>query len=129
MGQQQLLLIILGVLIIAVAIAAGFGMFRAGSITVNRDAMVNDMNIIASSAQEHYIRPAMMGGGEGTFDGYILPSRLASTGNGIYRAESNGNELIVTGDSVLHEDVSITLTITMAEDGWNYNWDWDHEGL
>jgi hypothetical protein len=129
MGQQQLLLLILGTLIVGIAIAVGFGMFSSGSITVNRDAMVNDMNIIASTAQQHYVRPIVMGGGGGSFDGYSLPHRLNITGNGIYRAEAGSNELTIMGSSVLHNDVVIRLTITMADDGWNYNWDWEHEGL
>jgi hypothetical protein len=129
MGQQQLLLIILGVLIVGIAIAVGFGMFSAGSITVNRDAIVNDMNIIASTAQQHFTRPTVMGGGGGTFNGYSLPTRLTSTGNGTYMAEASGNELLIMGESVLHENVVIRLTVTMADDGWNYNWEWEHEGL
>ena len=129
MGQQQQLLIILGVLIVAVAIAAGFGMLRSGSITVNRDAMINDMNIIASNAQEHYIRPAMMGGGGGTFDGYSIPLRLSRNVNGNYSVNTNGNNLEINGESAMYDDVKITLTITMSDDGWNYIWDWEHEGL
>jgi hypothetical protein len=129
MGQQQLLLIVLGVMIVGIAIAVGFGMFSAGSITVNRDAMVNDMNIIASTAQQHYVRPVVMGGGGGTFEGYSLPSRLNSTGNGYYKAEPSGSELVVVGESALREDVVIRLTVTIADDGWNYSWDWEHEGL
>jgi len=129
MGQQQLLLVILGVLIVAIAIAVGFELFNSGSISANRDAMVNDMNIIASNGQQHFVRPAAMGGGGGSFNGYSLPMRYANTGNGKYTVVSNESELEIIGESALHEDVSITLTITMAEDGWNYNWDWEHEGL
>jgi hypothetical protein len=129
MGQQQLLLIILGVLIVAIAIAAGFNLFHSGSITVNRDAMVNDMNIIASNAQQFFLRPAALGGGGGTFNNYSLPSGLSKTGNGIYRAESAGNELVINGESAIYNNVSIRLTVTIAADGWNYNWDWQHEGL
>jgi hypothetical protein len=129
MGQQQLLLIILGVLIVGIAIAVALGIFESGSITVNRDAMVNDMNIIASTAQQHYVRPGVMGGGGGSFDGYSLPQRLTTTGNGIYRAMVSDNEITVVGSSVIHDEVVITLIVTMADDGWNYNWEWEHEGL
>ena len=129
MGQQQLLLIIVGVLIVAIAIAVGFQLFSAGSITVNRDSMVNDMNIIASNAQKHFIRPVAIGGGGGTFNGYTIPTRYTITGNGEYSVQSNGNELLIIGESALHDDVIVRLIITMAEDGWNYKWDWEHEGL
>jgi hypothetical protein len=129
MGQQQLLLIVLGVMIVGIAIAVGFGMFHSGSITVNRDSMVNDMNMIASSAQQHYVRPAAIGGGGGTFDGYAMPQRLSKTGNGEYRVDGTGASLEVVGESLLHENVSITLRLTMGDDGWSYNWDWQHDGL
>lgn len=129
MGQQQLLLIILGVLVVAIAIAAGFGLFYSGSISVNRDAMVNDMNIVASNAQQHFLRPVALGGGGGTFTGYELPSRLKSTGNGEYKAEGDGRTLQIIGESVIHNDVSITLTVSVMDDGFNYDWSWEHEGL
>jgi hypothetical protein len=129
MGQQQLLLIILGVLIVAIAIAVGFSLLSAGSITVNRDAMVNDMNIIASSAQQHFVRPISMGGGGGTFNGFVLPERLNRTGNGEYRVDGSSGMLEVMGQSVMHESVFIKLTLTLNEDGWQYNWDWEHVGL
>jgi hypothetical protein len=129
MGQQQLLLIIVGVLIVAIGIVVGLQMFAAGSITANRDSMVNDINIIASSAQQHYVRPISLGGGAGTFNGYNPPERLRRTGNGEYRVDGDGNVLEIVGESVQHENVVINLTLTISEDGWQYVWDWEHEGL
>jgi hypothetical protein len=129
MGQQQILLIVVGFLIVAIAIASGFSMFTANSITVNRDAMVNDINMIASNAQQHYLRPVAMGGGGGTFNGYELPQRLSINGNGRYQTNGSSNTLIVMGESVVHNNVSVTLTLTLNRDGWHYDWDWEHEGL
>jgi hypothetical protein len=129
MGQQQLLLIIVGILIVAIGIAVGLQMLAAGGITVNRDAIVNDMNIIASSAQQHYVRPISLGGGGGTFNGYNLPQRLSQTGNAEYRVDGGANVLEIVGQSLQYENVVITLTLTISEDGWQYVWDWEHEGL
>jgi hypothetical protein len=39
MGQQQLLLIILGVIIVGIAIAVGLQLFQAGSVGANSDAV------------------------------------------------------------------------------------------
>jgi hypothetical protein len=39
MGQQQLLLIILGVIIVGIAIAVGLQLFQSGSIGANQDAI------------------------------------------------------------------------------------------
>jgi hypothetical protein len=129
MGQQQLLLIIVGVLIVAIGIAVGLQMFAAGGITVNRDAIVNDMNIIASSAQQHYVRPISLSGGGGTFNGYALPRRLMRTGNGQYRVDGSDNVLEIFGQSVMYDDVAVTLTLSITEEGMQYVWDWEHEGL
>ena len=50
MGQQQLLLIILGVIIVGIAIAVGIAMFSSGSVQANKDAIINDMNNLAANA-------------------------------------------------------------------------------
>jgi len=68
MGQQQLLLIILGVIVVGIAVAVGITMFTDNAVSANRDAVTNDMVNLASRAQQHYRRPASMGGGEGAFD-------------------------------------------------------------
>ena len=49
MGQQQLLLIILGVIIVGIAIAVGISMFSSGSVQANRDGIVNDLNNLAAN--------------------------------------------------------------------------------
>ena len=41
MGQQQLFLIILGVIIVGIAIAVGLSLFTAQSIQSSRDAIIN----------------------------------------------------------------------------------------
>ena len=68
MGQQQLLLIILGVIIVGVAIAVGISMFSGQSIQSNKDAILSDLNNLGADAYQHKIRPASMGGGAGTYD-------------------------------------------------------------
>ena len=65
MGQQQLLLIILGVIVVGIAVAVGITMFSDNAISANRDAVTNDLVNLASRAQQYYRRPASMGGGEG----------------------------------------------------------------
>ena len=65
MGQQQLLLIILGVIIVGIAIAVGLSMFTAQSINANRDAIISDITNMAANAYQYRIRPVSMGGGGG----------------------------------------------------------------
>jgi type II secretory pathway pseudopilin PulG len=69
MGQQQLLLIILGVIIVGVAIAVGISMFSGQSIQSNKDAILSDLNNLGADAYQWKIRPSSMGGGNGVYDG------------------------------------------------------------
>ena len=85
MGQQQLLLIILGVIIVGIAIAVGLSMFTAQSIGANKDAIISDMTNLSATAYQFRIRPVAMGGGGGTtFVGYTLASVLADNENARY---------------------------------------------
>jgi Tfp pilus assembly protein PilE len=85
MGQQQLLLIILGVIVVGIAVAVGITMFTDNAISANRDAVTNDLVNLASRAQQFYRRPASMGGGEGAFTGLTLDKLTTKPSN------SNGN--------------------------------------
>ena len=84
MGQQQLLLIILGVIIVGIAIAVGLSLFSAQSIQSNRDAMINDLNNLAAQAYQYRIRPTSMGGGQGSYVGFSIPTKMRTNENGIY---------------------------------------------
>jgi hypothetical protein len=88
MGQQQLLLIILGVIIVGIAIAVGLSLFSAQSIQANKDAIINDLNNIAAHAYQFKIRPSSMGGGQGSYSGYSIPSKMASNENAAYSVTS-----------------------------------------
>jgi len=94
MGQQQLLLIILGVIIVGIAIAVGLSLFSAQSVQSNKDAMINDLNNIAAHAYQFRIRPASMGGGQGAYTGtntYSIPAKMATNENGTYVATPSAN--------------------------------------
>src|SRR3989304_1625878 len=78
MGQQQLLLIILGVIIVGIAIAVGLSMFTAQSVGANRDAIIADMTNLAANAYQFRIRPTTMGGGGGSYAGNAIAPSLAS---------------------------------------------------
>ena len=67
MGQQQLLLIILGVIVVGIAVAVGITMFSDSAISSNRDALTNDLVNLASRAQQFFRRPVSLGGGGNSF--------------------------------------------------------------
>lgn len=86
MGQQQLLLIVLGVIIVGIAVVVGINVFTASSSQANRDAVVADLTNLASLAQQYYRKPTALGGGGNAFTNWDIPTTLASTGNGTYTA-------------------------------------------
>jgi len=63
MGQQQLLLLVLGIVIVGLAVVVGIQAFGENQKKANSDAMVNDGVRIASDAQAWRLKPAAFGGG------------------------------------------------------------------
>ncbi|MHB9039707.1 MAG: hypothetical protein ACYC4T_03555 [Melioribacteraceae bacterium] len=81
MGQQQLLLIVLGVIIVGIAVVVGINVFTASAASSNRDAVIADLTTIGSMAQGYYRKPTALGGGNNTFTGWTIPAQLATTSN------------------------------------------------
>ena len=68
MGQQQLLLLVLGVVIVGLAVVVGINAFSQNQIRSNADALVNDGLRIASDLQAYALKPDQFGGGGGWRD-------------------------------------------------------------
>lgn len=97
MGQQQLLLIVLGVIIVGIAVVVGISVFTASGSAANRDAVIADLTNLTSMAQQYYRKPTALGGGNRTFTGWSLPSSLDTTGNGVYAATIAAQSVTLTG--------------------------------
>ncbi len=65
MGQQQLLLLVLGVVIVGLAVVVGIQAFSENQLKANADAMVNDGVRIASDVQAWALKPEAFGGAGG----------------------------------------------------------------
>ena len=72
MGQQQLLLIVLGIIIVGIAIAVGVTTFRSSAVDANRAQVISDLNNLAAKAQRYYRTPTSMGGGGQDFNGFAV---------------------------------------------------------
>ena len=122
MGQQQLLLIILGVSIVGIAIAVGLSLFSAQSVQSNRDAMINDLNNLAAQAYQFRIRPTSMGGGQGDYTTFSIPVKMKTNENGTYANANTANSITITATSAQNSSNYITVTIDSDGHltGWSY---------
>jgi len=105
MGQQQLLLIVLGVIIVGIAVVVGINLFNANAEEAAKDGVVSDCTNLGAMAQQHYKKPGSMGGGANTFDGsgtngvaWTIPLNLQNTANGSYTAVVGAQVVTITGD-------------------------------
>jgi len=62
MGQQQLLLLVLGIVIVGLAVVVGIQAFGENQNKANADALVNDGVRIASDVQAWALKPQAFGG-------------------------------------------------------------------
>ena len=126
MGQQQLLLIILGVIIVGIAIAVGLSLFSAQSVQSNRDAIINDLNNLAAQGYQFYIRPSSMGGGQGSYSSFSIPSKMLANENGTYSCGSPGQSTILFTATALSPTTN-TVTVQLDSFGklsaWTYGGD------
>src|SRR5512141_1018668 len=125
MGQQQLLLIILGVIIVGIAIAVGISQFGAHSTQANKDGVTSSLVNIAANAYQYKIRPTTMGGGGGKYDGYALPSKMSSDDNGSYTiSTASGAAAAIKGTSLINGSWAATCNVdsngvtTISYSGW-----------
>ena len=91
MGQQQLLLIILALIIVGLAIVVGLWLVADTAAAANRDAVYQDLQNLTGLARKHYRTPILLGGGGNTFDNFTLPPTLAKNANGTYIRTSPGH--------------------------------------
>ena len=114
MGQQQLLLLVLGIVIVGLAVVVGIQAFGENQKKANADAMVNDAVRIASDAQAFSLKPAAFGGGalnsatftklgytasgSGNSAVYTNLNTTTDAGNG-YTMAASGKGVLITGTS------------------------------
>jgi hypothetical protein len=115
MGQQQTLLIVLAILVIAVAISVGILLFSAQTSQASRDAMLKDMKTIAAEAYVHRTKPGAQGGGNGFYTGFAIPRGLESNPNGTYSVAVSQDSVIIQGTSAT--EVGSTITAILGPDG------------
>jgi hypothetical protein len=79
MGQQQLLLLVLGALIVGLGVYGGTRMMATANQENERDVILQQLNVLVTEARKYAARPATMGGGEGNLIGFTPPQKMTTT--------------------------------------------------
>ena len=124
MGQQQLLLIVLGVIVVGIAVVVGINLFTANAVASNRDGVVADLTNLGAMAQQYYRKPAAMGGGGYTFTNWsIVGTKLDTTPNGVYVPTVTAQSVTIVGTgnekngatAIKHTATITSTTITIVK--------------
>ena len=116
MGQQQLLLVVLGIILVGIALAVGVSLFRANAIDQKRNYVMNECINLAAMAQQYYLKPSAYGGGSSSFVNWSIPPELDTTASGTYRISSqtkNSVTIIGTGNEVVTGTDTIQVQIVV----------------
>lgn len=127
MGQQQLLLVILGIIIVGLAIAVGISMFGASSSESNKDGVTSSLVHIAADAHQYKLRPKLMGGGRPSFVNYQIPLKFQSDDHGQYEIVGSPTEtqIMLRGLSSMNNTWTATCRVdsngytVLSYTGWN----------
>ena len=107
MGQQQLLLLVLGIVIVGIAVVAGITAFSEGKTKADRDAASADAMRIVSDVQAWKLKPTAFGGGASAtgFAGVTFSSI------GISGLQSDGKYKTPSGCYALAAGTNATVTV------------------
>jgi hypothetical protein len=115
MGQQQLLLLVAGAIIVALAVVGGLNLFNNSTDAANKDAVTQDLMTVASLAEGWCMKPLMMGGGGNKFTGFTLAKIdwPATNDNGAFSLNGTptATELKVNGKAKNGKTMTVTLTV------------------
>ena len=122
MGQQQLLLIVLGVIIVGIAVVVGINLFNANARESTKDTMVSEATNIGAMAQQYFKKPVALGGGGNTFVGFTdakLPTNLLTTSTATYTltGQSTTNCTITGTPSSASGYTGFTVVCTVTPTG------------
>ena len=134
MGQQQLLLIVMSVIIVGLAVMGAILLFQDNAADRNRDAVLSDLLHLTARAHEFYRRPTIYGGGQGSFAG--LTDNLQGmrrivnttsypwvTAHGRYRISTAGTttSVVLTGTGIepgKSDNFPVAVTIAVYADSF-----------
>ena len=98
MGQQQLLLLALGVIVVGIAVAIGITLFSESASEKNREQLVSALTSLGAMAQEYYHTPTMLGGGNKKYKKWKIPKFYEDfdAGKIKIKVDKKGKEVTIT---------------------------------
>ena len=116
MGQQQLLLIVLGLIIVGLAIVVSIRVFIANSEESTKDAIISDSITLGAMAQQYFRKPRALGGGSISFTDWSIPHTLDTTDHGVYTISRAGNpsDIEITGTPYASTGFNWTVVTTIT---------------
>ena len=120
MGQQQLLLIVLAMIIVGIAVVFSITLFRQKAIDSKRDLLINECGNLAMDAMKHYKKPSNLGGGGNSFIGWSIPEILATTATGNYSTAIFKDSVLIigTGNDVVNGNDSVKVQVSVYQNNY-----------
>jgi len=119
MGQQQLLLIVLGVIVVGIAIVVGINLFQANAESSTQDSIISQGTNLGALAQQYYKKPEAMGGGGNKFTNFKIPEGLKTTADATWEAsDADADGITFTGkpiDTDYAAKWTVVVTVTPTE--------------
>ncbi|MCS7052717.1 MAG: hypothetical protein NZM09_03160 [Ignavibacterium sp.] len=114
MGQQQLLLIVLGVIIVGIAVVVGINLFNTSAEESTKDTLVSEGTNLGALAQQYYKKPSEMGGGGGSFVGFTVPANLDTTISAVWAIDGtpSGTQIKFKGTPKEYDGWTVGVTVT-----------------
>jgi hypothetical protein len=88
-------LIVLGIILVGLSVIMGLVSFQKNAVQSNRDAVIMDLNHLASFSQAYSKKIKGYGGGGHSFIGYDIPTRLKKNDNGTYEVISTQPQKVI----------------------------------
>lgn len=121
MGQQQLLLIVLGIIVVGIAVVISINIFRQSSVDQKRDLLVNESSSLSALALSYYKRAGSLGGGGNSFNGWNIPEQMKTTATGSFSAVIYSDSVVITGvgNEVVTGTDSVKIKTIVSGNGYH----------
>jgi hypothetical protein len=118
MGQQQLLLVILAIIVIGISVAIANQLFNTSAEDSNKDSIISELTNLATISLQYYQKPASLVGGGKSFTNWQIPAQLDTSNSGTYTiSQANNNQLILIGNPIQGSGYTWWVKATITKSG------------